>query len=118
MTLYPITHRVARAGFAAALLCSLVACATGTRKSEAQQQADGETAERVQAALDADKRLFARHIIVQADDRVVRLTGYVWSPPDLYEADRDAKSVAGVSRVVNELELERNGSSNSGSSGR
>jgi osmotically-inducible protein OsmY len=99
-------------------LCSLVACAAGPRKSEAQQQADNQTAVRVQAALDADKRLFARHIIVQADNRSVRLSGYVFDSTELYEANSVAKSVAGVSRVVNELELERNGSSNSGSSGR
>ena len=116
--MYPITHRVARAGFAVALLGSLVACATGPRESAAQQRADGQTAERVQAALQADKHLFARHITVQADNRVVRLSGYVWDPSDLYEADSTAKSVAGVSRVVNELELERNGASSSGSSGR
>jgi osmotically-inducible protein OsmY len=45
---------------------------------------------------------------------VVRLSGYVWDPPDLVEAKRVAALVPGVSQVVNELELERNGNDNSG----
>jgi hypothetical protein len=101
-------------GFAVALLCGVVACATGARKSEAQQAADRETAERVQVALDADKRLYARHIFVRADNGVVRLSGYVWDPPDLDEAKGVAEMVAGVSRVVNDLELERSGTDNTG----
>jgi len=64
--------------------------------------------------LDTDKKLYARHITVRADNGVVRLTGYVWDPPDLIEAKRVAALVPGVSQVVNDLELERNGSDNSG----
>jgi osmotically-inducible protein OsmY len=107
-------NRVACAGFAVALLCGVVACATGPRKNEAQRQADRETAERVQAALDGDKRLYARHIFVRADSGVVRLTGYVWDPPDLDEAKSVAEMVGGVTRVVNDLELERNGADSTG----
>jgi len=40
---------------------------------------------------------------------VVRLSGYVWDPPDLNEAQNIAAQVPGVDRVVNELELQRNG---------
>ena len=49
-------------------------------QSDAQQQTDRETAARVQSALDADKQLYAKHIIVRADNGVVRLTGFVWDP--------------------------------------
>jgi hypothetical protein len=114
LTLSPVINRVARAGFALALLCGVAACATGPAKSDAQQQADRETAARVQAALDADKHLYARHITVHADNGVVRLTGFVWDPPDLMEAKSVAELVPGVSSVVNDLELERNGMDNSG----
>jgi osmotically-inducible protein OsmY len=112
--LFAIMNRAACAGLALALLCGVAACATGPAKSDAQQQADRQMAARVQDALEADKRLYARHIFVHADSGVVRLTGYVWDPPDLDEARSVAEMVAGVSRVVNDLELERNGMDNSG----
>jgi len=109
-----IMSRAARAGFALALLCGVAACATGPAKSDAQQQADREMAAHVQSALDADKSLYARHIFVHADNGVVRLTGFVWDPPDIDEAKLVAELVPGVSRVVNDLELERNGMDDSG----
>jgi hyperosmotically inducible periplasmic protein len=103
-------QRVARAGLLVAASCALIACATSPQKSDAQRQTDKETAERVQAALDADKRLYAKHIFVSAENGVVRLTGYVWDPPDLDEARQVAEGVTGVTQVVNVLELQRNGS--------
>jgi hyperosmotically inducible periplasmic protein len=112
--LFAIMSRAACAGFALALLCGVAACATGPAKSDAQQQADREMAAHVQDALDADKQLYARHITVRADNGVVRLTGFVWDPPDLMEAKSVAELVPGVSSVVNDLELERNGMDNSG----
>ncbi len=112
MNLSPIVNRVAGAGFAVAVLCSVVACATGV--SDAQRQLDRETAARVQSALDADKQLYAKHIFVRADNGVVRLSGYVWTQPDLLEAEQVAQLVQGVSRVENDLELQRNGIDDSG----
>jgi hyperosmotically inducible periplasmic protein len=105
----PVMKRVARTVFAAALLCGVVACATGPRQTDAQRQADKEIAERVQTALDADRGLYAKHIFVRSYNGVVELTGFVWDPPDLDEALRVAEGVEGVSRVVNDLELQRNG---------
>jgi osmotically-inducible protein OsmY len=95
-----------------AVACGLTAC-TGPRKSEAQAQADKATTQRVESALAANQELFSRHITVHADDGVVRLTGFVWDPPDLEEAVRIAEAVPGVTRVVNSLELQRNGMDNS-----
>jgi BON domain len=109
-----VMNRVACAGAAVLVLCGVLACTTPSAKSDAQRQADRETARSVQAALDADKKLYAKHITVRADNGVVRLSGYVWDPPDLIEAKRVAALVPGVSQVVNDLELERNGSDNSG----
>jgi osmotically-inducible protein OsmY len=105
---------MARAAFAALVLCAVAACASAPEKSDAQRQADRQTAEHVQAALDADKRLYARHIFVHADGGVVRLSGFVWDPPDLIEAQHVTELVGGVTRVVNDLELERGGMDNSG----
>ncbi len=89
------------------------ACASGPRKSDAQRNEDTATVDRVQAALEADQQLYSRHITVSADSGVVSLGGYVWTQPDLEEALRIAEGVQGVSRVVNDLELERGGISNS-----
>jgi osmotically-inducible protein OsmY len=104
-----VIKHLARAGFTAALLCGVVACATGPRETDAQRQADKEIAARVQSALDADKDLYAKHIFVHAYNGVVELTGYVWDPPDLLEAQTIAENVQGVSKVVNSLELQLNG---------
>jgi osmotically-inducible protein OsmY len=111
--LFPFSKRLRCAAVTAALLGTLTGCAT-PHKSEAQQQADKATAAHVQAALESDENLYARHIIVRADNGVVRLSGYVWDPPDLEKARRIAARVDGVTRVVNDLELQRNGMDNSG----
>jgi osmotically-inducible protein OsmY len=113
-TVSPIVNRISCAALAAVWVCSMVACSTGPRKTEAERQADKATADRVELALNSDKSLYARHIVVRADNGVVRLGGFVWDPPDLVEAQRVAESVQGVSRVVNALELQRNGTDNSG----
>ena len=96
---------------AVATVCAVAACASGPR-SDAQLQADKETAERVEAALSADKNLYARHIFVRVDNGVVRLTGYVWDAADFQSATLIAEDVQGVTGVVNNLELNRNGNDN------
>jgi osmotically-inducible protein OsmY len=108
-----ITKRAARLAVALLMVASISACAFGPRKSDAQRAEDKATADRVQAALDGDRQLYARHITVSADSGVVSLGGYVWTQPDLEEALRVAEGVQGVSKVVNDLELERGGISNS-----
>jgi osmotically-inducible protein OsmY len=104
-----VMKRAARMGLTAALLCGVVACATGPRQTEEQRQADKAIAERVQSALDADKQLYAKHLFVRSYNGVVELSGFVWDPPDLLEAQTIAERVEGVARVVNSLELQRNG---------
>ena len=97
---------------AVVVLCGLAACASGPRKTDAQLQADRETAERVETALNADKALYAKHISVRADNGIVRLTGYVWNASDFETARLIAEDVPGVTGVVNDLELNRNGNDN------
>jgi len=94
---------------AVAVLCGVAACASGPPETDAQRQADKAMAERVEAALNADRSLFAKHITAHADNGVVRLTGYVWESSDFEEASYIASTVPGVVRVVNDLELNRNG---------
>ena len=106
-----LMKRISFAALTAVLVLVSTGCVT-SRKTDAQRQLDRETADRVQAALNDDRTLYARHIVVRADDGVVRLGGYVWTQPDLDEALRIAENVQGVTKVVNDLELERAGSDN------
>ena len=106
-----MTKRVC-CSLAVVVLCGLAACASGPRKTDAQLQADRDTAERVETALNADKALYAKHISVRADNGIVRLTGYVWNASDFETARLIAEDVPGVTGVVNNLELNRNGNDN------
>jgi osmotically-inducible protein OsmY len=108
----PVMKRIVSAA-AVVLLCGMAACASGPAKTEAQRQTDRETAERVETALNAEKALYAKHISVQADAGVVHLTGYVWNPADFQLAVAIAENVPGVTRVVSDLELNRNGDADS-----
>ncbi|HEX4389375.1 MAG TPA: BON domain-containing protein [Steroidobacteraceae bacterium] len=104
--------RVPYAAAAVAALCGVIGCASGPPQSDSQVQANKELAEHVEAALNADKQLFAKHITAHADGGVVRLTGYVWETTDFDEANFVAGNVPGVTKVVNDLELNRNGNDN------
>jgi hypothetical protein len=104
--LRPFINRILQAGLAAAVVCGMLAC-VGPRKTVEQRAADRDMADQVQAALNADKLLFARHINVRADDGVVTLGGYVWTPPELEEARQIAQTVPGVTKVVDRLEVDR-----------
>jgi len=107
-----VIKHVPYAGVAVAVLCGLAACASAPPRTDAQLQADKVMAERVEAALNADRSLFAKHITAHADNGVVRLTGYVWEANDFEEAIYIASNVPGVTKVVNDLELNRNGNDN------
>ncbi len=109
----PIIKRLSHAGLAAAIICGAAACAMGPRKSEAQLQADRETVDRVQYALNSDKVLYARHITIGADGGIVDLGGYVWTQPELEEAIRVAESVPGVTKVVDRMQIDRGAVSDS-----
>jgi hypothetical protein len=107
-----VIKRVPYAGVAMAVLCGLTACSAFPAKSDPQTQADKVMGERVEAALNADKALFSKHINARADNGVVYLTGYVWESGDFEEATYIASNVPGVTKVVNDLELNRNGNDN------
>ena len=80
-------------------------CATQCPRTETERLADADLAARVERALLVDSAIYARHIDVDVNRGVVRLSGFVWSSDELYEAQRVAAKVAGVTRVVDQLEL-------------
>ncbi len=96
-----------------AVCCGLAACMT-TPKTPAQRQADKELADQVQAALTADPNLYSRHITLRADNGVVTLGGHVWTPAEMSAAVQIAEGVAGVTKVVNRMELDRGAVQDSG----
>lgn len=98
---------------AACTLAAASACSTAPAKTSEQAENDRETAAAVQQALRSNKGIYTQHVIVQADNGVVHLSGYVWSDYDQFEAERTAESVPGVNKVVDEMELEREGIDNS-----
>jgi len=110
---YPVMKRVLRTVLAAVIVSGVVACATGAPKTAAERQADRDTVDRVQLALNSDKLLYARHITVRADNGVVHLGGYVWTQPELEDAISVAESVPGVSKVVDRMEIDRGAVSDS-----
>jgi osmotically-inducible protein OsmY len=84
---------------------SVGGCATQPRRTPAERAADDATAARVEQALSGDPQIYARHIDVDAERGVVRLSGFVWSSEDFFEAKRVAATVPGVTGVISELEM-------------
>jgi osmotically-inducible protein OsmY len=95
----------------------VAACATPMSKPAGQAQAEEVTADRVYSALNADPTYYFRHVDVRVDHGVAHLSGYVWSTDALYRAKQITARVPGVSGVVNEMELEREGGKGGGRSG-
>lgn len=108
----PIMRRIFNTVTVAVVVCAAAAC-MGPRKSDAERAADADTTARVQAAFAADKVLYSRHITVRADNGVVTLGGYAWTPEELLAAKQDAEQVSGVTKVVNRIEVDRGAVSDS-----
>src|ERR1700753_1992045 len=70
---------------------TLIGCATSTRTSQ-ERAADTDLAAKVEAALDADSRGYARHVDVRVDRGVVHLGGYIWTDSELRLVKADAAS--------------------------
>jgi osmotically-inducible protein OsmY len=88
---------------------SLAACVSTAPRSTAERTIDSEIAARVEAKLDADPRIYARHIDVRVERGNVHLGGFVWSSDELLFAQADAGGVPGVKGVADEMELMRGG---------
>lgn len=92
-----------------AALTLVAACSTMPPVSPRQARSDENTADRVYAALNADPTYYYRHVDVRVDAGVAHLSGYVWSADALFRAKKIAAAVPGITNVVNEMELERQG---------
>lgn len=95
----------------------VTACSTSPPRSPEQVKADAAIADRVYAALNADPIYYYRHVDVRVYGGVAHLSGYIWSSNALFRAKQIAARVPGVSLVVNEMELERQGELGGGHSG-
>ena len=100
--------RAALAASASIALLAVCGCAT-THRSPEERAADGAVAARVEAALDSDSRIYARHVDVNVDRGVVYLGGYIWSDSELRFAKADAAAVPGVLSVANQIQIMRGG---------
>lgn len=83
--------------------------ATPSASKAANARAEEVMAEQIYDALNADPTHFYRHVEVQVQHGVVTLSGYVWSTPAIYHAEKVAAGMPGVTHVVDQMELERNG---------
>lgn len=97
----------ARAGGASAMLIVL-GCTTSQRTSE-ERAVDADLEAKVESALIADPRVYARHVDVSVDRGVVHLGGYIWTDSELRFVKADAASVPGVLGVSDQTELMRGG---------
>jgi osmotically-inducible protein OsmY len=99
-------RRVSGVMVTAVIVCGAAAC-VAPRKSAEQLSADRDTVDRVQSEFNSDKTLYSRHITVRADEGVVTLGGYAWTPEEIVQAQQDAQRATGVSKVVNRIEVDR-----------
>ena len=72
-------------------------------------RADPITAAQVYNTLNADQSDYFRHVNVDVGHGVVTLSGYVWSTPAIYRAQRLAAALPSVTRVIDQMELEHDG---------
>ncbi len=84
-----------------------IGCSTSPPRSPAQIRADAATADRVHAALHGNPVFFFDHVDVSVRNGVASLSGYVWSTDALYTAQEITRGVPGVTRVADEMQLER-----------
>lgn len=100
--------RAAVTSVAAAML--VAACAADSPNSRAQRQSDIRAANELHSKLNSDHLYYYPHVTIRVDNGVARLSGYVWNVPALDHAKEVASSVPGITAVVDNLELEREGS--------
>jgi osmotically-inducible protein OsmY len=112
------------AGSAAAVLWAVLGTATAQtapgdpasspttiNQSDASRQSpsDARTAREIDKQLKADPNHFFRHVDVTVHDGVARPGGFVDTQDALAKAKQIASSTPGVTRVENEMKVQRNG---------
>ena len=76
-----------------------------TGKKDPQAAADEELAKQVQTAMASDRYFYDYHVTATTKNGVVFLRGLVFDEWDARTALRITKRVAGVKRVINQLEI-------------
>jgi osmotically-inducible protein OsmY len=80
-----------------------------TAKKRSDPAVDEAVRKDVEAALHSDPYFYDEHVTVTTKNGVVTLTGIVFDDGDLRAAIRIARRIAGVRRVVNDLEIKLGG---------
>jgi len=92
-----------------ALVLTAALCAAFAQVSLAEDSGnavkDSYITSKVKAELTADSDTKSRHISVKTKDGVVALTGKVGSKAEKDKAEQDARTVKGVTDVINKLEV-------------
>jgi hyperosmotically inducible protein len=92
---------------AIALCCTFMAGAALADDDSKQPVADTVITTKVKAELASDDETKARNINVTTENGVVRLSGMVDSAAEKKQAEKNARSVEGVTKVDNQLTVKR-----------
>jgi hyperosmotically inducible periplasmic protein len=98
-------HSISRAFGDGAKLLAVALAAACSIANGTESADDAAVKAKVQAALNSDSVLYARHIQVSVQQGVVHLAGFVLRTDDIQRAKKDAASVPGVKTVSNEMVL-------------
>ena len=71
----------------------------------APRQSDAALTARVTEAIEQNPYIYSEHVIVTAENGVVRVAGRVRDLPELFAILRLARRIAGNGRVLNEIEF-------------
>jgi hypothetical protein len=80
-----------------------------TAKKRPDPVADEKLIELVEVALHTDPFFYDGHVTVRVKNGVATLSGKVFDDWDMRQAMRIGKRIAGVKRVINDLEIESGG---------
>jgi osmotically-inducible protein OsmY len=80
-----------------------------TAKKRTDPAADEKMKAQVEEALHSDRFFYDEHVAVTIENGVATLRGIVFDDWDMRQAMRICRKIAGVKRVVNDLEIETAG---------
>jgi hypothetical protein len=80
-----------------------------TAKRRSDPAADDRMEAQVQEALHSDPYFYDEHVTVTVENGVATLRGIVFDDWDMRQALRISRRIAGVKRVINDLEIESGG---------